>query len=116
MRAIDDRNRCTPIALATDTPVTNTELGLFFTQALGLKSISDFVNALVNGQAIKLAGDNQLSGITLVGVPFFPSVRTVSLAGHADNLLNRQVVFFSKSKITFIMSRNAHNGAFAVAH
>ena len=103
MRTIYNRNWSTPISLTRNQPITKSILGFKFAKSFFFSKLCNFISSIDSINSIKLLRINQ--------VTFF-CVRFVFLKSFAIDYLNhRKIVFFSKSKISFIMIRNCHNSA-----
>ena len=114
-RAVDDRDRRTPVALARDAPVAQPPLDLLVAETLGLEVGRDRVRGVLVVEPVVLAGVHA-DAVLLVGVPLFPGVGAVRLAGHRDHLLDRQAVLLREREIALVVRRDAHHGALAVPH
>ncbi|EWS65361.1 hypothetical protein Y695_01389 [Hydrogenophaga sp. T4] len=113
--AVDDGDGRTPVALAADAPVAQAEGGLLLAQALGGQQLGDLVHGGFLGQTIQHAGIDAHTAL-LVGVAVGPGGVAERLAFHGHHLLDLQVVFQRKRKVTLIVRRHAHHGTVAVAH
>ena len=116
MRAVDDRNRRTPIALTADTPVAQAILRLLFTQTLSVQCFGNLFDTFVNGEAVEFAGIDQLGSIALVTIGFVPSFQRIFVTFASNDLLDREIVLLGECEVAFVMSRYAHHSAFTVAH
>ncbi|MCY1497244.1 hypothetical protein D9M68_312040 [compost metagenome] len=116
--AVDDRDRAAPVALAADAPVAQAELGARLAEALGFEIGADSVEGSLVAEAVVLAGVDGDDGLVLDAVPLFPGGRLeiVVDADLGDHLLDRQGVLVGEFEVAFVMGRNRHHRAFAVAH
>ena len=115
VRAVDDRHRAAPVALARDAPVAQAELHLLLAEILGGEVGGDGIDGGFIRQAVVLAGIDTLA-VDLVGVGLLPAVEREGLAFNSDDLLDSEVVFLGKGEVALVVRRNGHHGAFAVAH
>ncbi len=114
--AMDDGDRAAPVTLAGNAPVAQAELHLLVAQILGSEVGGDGVDRGFVTEAVVLAGIDQLA-LDLVGIPIGPSfVAKGSFAVDGDDLFDRQVVFQGEGEIAFVVGRDGHYGAIAVAH
>ena len=114
-RAMDDRDRAAPVALARNAPVAQAVEHLLLAEAFGLEVGGDGVDRLRVVQAVVFAGV-YADAVFLVGIPFLPGVGAERLARDLDDLLDRQPIFFGEMEIALVMRRHRHHRAFAVAH
>ena len=116
MRAIDHRNGRTPIALTRNAPVAQTELHFLLSQPLGCELGCNGVNGVMHAQAVEFAGVDKMRFACLVAIPFLPGIGREGFTVNRNHLLDRKTKLFGKCKVSFIVSRDSHHGAFAVAH
>ena len=112
--AMDDGNRAAPVALARNTPVAQAVLGFRFACVLALQLGSDGVEGRLKIHAVQVAAVDQYA-VFFVAVPFLPLVCVECAVADGNDLFFRQVVFGGKLEIAFVVRRNSHHRAVAVA-
>ena len=118
---MDDGDGRAPVALAAEAPIAQTPGGFLIAQAFGGQQLGHFVGRGFLVQTIEFARVHAHAGFG--GVPLLPSRhikrgqgRIRRCAAKRYHLLNWQVVFQSKFKVTLVMRRNAHHSAVAIRH
>ncbi|ABA48399.1 hypothetical protein BURPS1710b_3452 [Burkholderia pseudomallei 1710b] len=114
-RAVDDRDRRAPVALARDAPVTQSVGDLLVAEAARLQLGRDRVDGRVVREAVVLAAVHA-HGARLVAVPFLPRVGRVRLALHGNHLPDRQAILLREREVALVVRGHAHHRALAVAH
>ena len=113
-RAVDDRDRAAPVALAADTPIAQAPLHLFVAQPAGGQVSGDRIDRL--GIALAVVGAGVHAAAVLAGVPLVPFVRGEGLSGQVDDRLDGEAVLAGEAKVALVMRRHRHHRALAVAH
>ena len=106
--AIDDRNRCTPVSLARDTPVLQTKLYLPATQATLLRRARHQTDGVEVGHSRKFARISKDTGVRkgLLESVAAQRRRPVRL----NNNLDVETILPRKFKISLVVCWNRHNG------
>ena len=112
--AMDDGNRAAPVALARNTPVAQAVLGFRFACVLALQFGGDGVEGRLKIHAVQVAAVDQYA-VFFVAVPFLPLVCVECVVADGNDLFFRQIVFGGKLEIAFVVRRNRHHCAVAVA-
>ena len=112
--AMDDRNWAAPVALAGNTPVAQAVLGFRFACVLALQFGGDGVEGRLKIHAVQVAAVDQYA-IFFVAVPFLPLVCVECVVADGNDLFFQQVVFGGELEIAFVVRRNSHHRAVAVA-
>ena len=110
--AINNRNRRTPVTLAGNAPVAQSEISFALTFLVFFQRFRNSCKSLFRGQAVKRAGIFQH---TFYRVSLLRTI-IVSAVFSENHLLDRNAVLLRKLKITLVMGRNRHHSAGAVAH
>ncbi len=112
-RAMHDRDRAAPVALARDAPVAQAPLHLLVAQAFGAQVGRDGLHRRLVGQAVIFPGIDAHAVLGVLG----PPRRIDAIAQRmADHRLDRQSIFVRELVIALVVRRHRHHRAFAVAH
>ena len=76
----------------------------------------DGVEGLVEGEAVEFAGIDEVRRFGLFAVPLLPGVEREGFTFLADDLTDREAELLREGEVAFVVGRDAHDGAFAVAH
>src|SRR2546430_7274744 len=111
---IDDRDRCTPVALSTDQPVTQTECNHELSDTLILNKACYSGNCLVCWHAIEWTRvDHHARMLFRLG----PGCGVAWLFTFwSNNLTYRNTELARKLKVALVMRRHAHNRTRAITH
>ncbi|MND77976.1 hypothetical protein D3C80_696800 [compost metagenome] len=112
-RAVDDRDRAAPVALAADAPVAQAELGARLAEAFLLQGHLEGVEGAREVQAVELAGVDQLAVLAIGGQPLVADFIASAGAHHG---LDRQVVLVGELEVALVVGRHGHYRAIAVVH
>ena len=112
---MNDRNRCAPVTLPGNAPVTQAISHFLFTQTFFCQNGCDGIDCFLIVQPVETTGIDTLA-VFLVGIPFMPFIFHERLAIDVDNLTDRQAVFMGEFKVAFIVGRYCHDSAVTVAH
>ena len=118
--AMNNWNRCTPITLATHTPVTQTPSGFFLANLLVLQGLGDGFKTFFKSKAVINTRINRKT-IAFFSIPVLPLlvVKNQILAFiifYTNYLFTLNLVFSGKFPITCIVSRYTHYRTIAVRH
>ena len=107
--AVDDRDRCTPVALAANQPVTHPVGYLGVATTFLLEPGHDLLTSILAAHTIKCTRINEhaFAMIALVGVWI--------IVGPLNDGDDGQLVFLGKGGIALIMSRDSHHCTSAIA-
>jgi hypothetical protein len=114
-RAVDDRDRAAPVALAGNAPVAQAELHFFVAEALGGNVGGNGVDRGFVIQTIVFAGIDA-DATLLVAIPIRPGVKREVSPATAMTCLMLRLVFLGEGKVALVVRRHAHHSAVAVAH
>ena len=109
--AVDDGDRCAPVALTGNAPIAQAVLGFLFAASASRMS-RNIVDRAIVGHAIHRVRSNTATKVGVVGLPRISGVRFTRI----DNLLDGQIIFFRKRKIALVVSRYTHHCAVTIAH
>src|SRR5690606_20716604 len=122
MRAMDDRNRTTPVTLTRNAPIAQPPLQLFLAQLLRGQIRGDRVDRSLVFEPVVFAGVNTYPVLAELGAPLLPRRLVAFLSGRRrafgsrDHEADRQAVLAGEAEIPLIVTRHAHDGALAVRH
>src|SRR5712692_1879377 len=111
---IDDRDRCTPVALSTDQPITQTECNHVFSYALILNKACYSGNCLFIWHAIEWTRVDHYSHVLFrlgpgCGVAWL-------FTFWSNHFTYRNTELARKLKVALVMRRYAHNCSRAITH
>ena len=114
---INHRDRTTPITLAADAPVTQTEIHAQIAFRHRLQNVGNLVESLLEIQTIDGIGIHHSHvGVGFIGIPILPLVCIVAFVRYFNYLFDWQRVFMCEFEIALIMPRHRHDCASAVIH
>ena len=116
VRAVDDGNGRTPVALTGNTPVAQTELCLLVAEPHRFQIRGNRVDRFMNVKPVVLAGVDAVRVKRLVAVPVLPGIRREFLTFNGADLNDRNAELLCERKVAFVVCGHAHDGALAVAH
>ena len=111
MRTINHRNRAAPVALTGNEPIAQAIIHLFAPNPHLLKFFRDGPAPFRRCQPRKFTGIDQ-NAVVMIRV--FHCLKRQIPRFVLDDELHRQIVFFRKRKVAFIMRRDGHDRARAV--
>ena len=103
---MNDRNRCSPVALARNKPVSESIVPCTLTKSLALKQLYCLFNGLISSKAIEFTGVNYHS----IAAGCHKRHRRVILTG-VDNCDYWQLHGLSETHVSFIVSWDRHDGS-----
>ena len=107
---IGDRNWAAPVALAGNQPVAHPVGDFGATNTLTVQPGDNLFTGVFAAGAVELAGVDELAFAVIAAVGI------VTALGLLNHLLDWQVKLLGELKVAFIVTRNGHNRAGAVAH
>ena len=113
LRAVHDRNRAAPVALARNAPVAQPPLDMLLAEALRLKIRGDRVDRRLEIQAVVLAGIDERA---VLGVLGFPGAGDRVAERMAHHRRNRQAVLSGEGIVALVVCRHCHHRTLAIAH
>ena len=112
VRAVNHRNRCTPVTLTGNQPVTEAVVHAALAKALRLCLVHDALHGSLDVHAGELSGIYQHAGLVHISLGHFLQLQLPVLRLEGDDDI--QVVLGSEHPVTLILGRNADNSACAV--
>ena len=100
--AVNDRDRCSPVTLTGDQPVTKSVVDLSFRHALRLEFFDDRIDRRLEVQTIELAAVYQYA--------FFDEGKLIfGVRARCDNSLDREIELLGELIVSFVVCRNGHD-------
>ena len=109
MRAVDNRNRCAPVTLTGNQPVTQTVVNFTLTKALRLSLIDNAAHGLVDFHTGEFAGVHQYAVLIRISSVHFLELEFLVLRLQRQD--NGQVVLLGKHPVALVTGGHAHNRA-----
>ena len=106
---INNRNRRAPIALAADQPIAHFVSNLRLAFTLLLEPSDNLLASILAARTVKSAGIHQNPFAVIASVGVNVILRPL------DDLNDRQLKFFSKSKVAVVMRWHTHHRTSAIA-
>ncbi len=117
VRAVNHRNRATPITLAAHAPIAQTEIHATVALRHFFENPGHFVESILEVQSIYGTGIHHTHiGIRFIRIPVLPVIRVICFVGNGNDLLHRQGIFVREFEIALIVSGHCHQGTGAVIH
>ena len=104
---VNNRNRCTPITLTGNQPVTETIVDTALTKALSLSLVHNALHSSLNVHARELSRIYQHTSLVYIGLSHFLQLQLLVLWLESNN--NIQLILLSKHPVTLILRRNTNN-------
>ncbi len=114
VRAVDDGDRSTPVALPADQPVTQTVIDAALAQALFLEIIDDGLHGLVHFHAREFPGIDEDTFLFGVGFGHLLQFQHLVFGLQGNDLL--QTILSGEHPVTLVARRHAHDGARTIIH
>ena len=112
---MDDRDRATPVTLARNAPVAQTELRALGAQPFGFQIAGDGIERRLKLETVVLAGIDAHADLGIGLVPWRCDL-VVGIGRRANHHADLQPILRGKGKIALVVCGNGHHRAFAVAH